>query len=184
MRARGVVGGVAGRAHVFARDAGEVAGAAFFGHLAPERGLATQCSLNLDGRAGRKRGNPRGAGSLGLHHEVHLAARTVPHVEQQAPGRPEGDRHHEHHDKPQHAWSYPHPLVSRPDRRFRRVSKWPTRSMVPACSKRLGASAATIIPKAVGGAVRRGGDARLICPLTVSWVGAVLRTGTPPRLLS
>ena len=36
-------------------------------------------------------------------------------------GRPEGDRHHEQHDKPQHASIYPHPIVSRPNRRLRRV---------------------------------------------------------------
>jgi hypothetical protein len=58
VRTRGVVRGVAGRAHVFARGAGEVAGAALFGHLAVERALATQRSLHLHGRAGRERGNP------------------------------------------------------------------------------------------------------------------------------
>jgi len=57
VRTRGVVRGVAGRAHVFARDAGEVAGAALLGHLAVERALATQRSPHLHGRAGRERGN-------------------------------------------------------------------------------------------------------------------------------
>jgi hypothetical protein len=74
----------AGSAHVFARDAGELAGAAFFGRLALERALATQRSLHLDGGAGGKLRNPRSAGGLGLPHRVHLAARPVPHVEQQA----------------------------------------------------------------------------------------------------
>ena len=175
MRAGGVIGGGAGGAHVFARDAREVAGAAFSGHLALERALATQHSLHLHGRAGGKLRNPRGAGGLGLPHQVDLAARPVPHVEQQATGRPEGDRHHEQHDKPQHASFYPHPLVSRPGRRRQCVSQRSTRGTATGVLEAVGTSAASTIPKALGSTVRRGDGIRSDPPVTVSRVGPVLR---------
>jgi hypothetical protein len=80
----------------------------------------------------------------------------VPHVEQQGTGRPEGDRHHEQHDKALHASSYPHLLF------------FPNG---PPLSPSFVAVYA--MPKALGSTVRRGSGAGLTHPSTgiMGWSG-------------